>query len=127
MSSKNENTLLKLSKYLYYAFRERSNQQMQLLEFLYLIMVPEKGKQRFNARCWKIKLNNDLRGNVTATANMECFPVSQVVLVRADGTDFRNTVGYFNTTTGIRDPKIFDVPQICHNVTINVEPWKQIY
>ena len=81
------------------------------------------GKQRIDARSFTIQVDNEsLRGTVSATVNKECFPVGQVINGISGVTELMASVGFFNTTMTIRDPKIFDVPKICMNSTGEVEP-----
>ena len=86
-------------------------------------MVMGTGKQRIDARSFTMQVDNEsLRGTVSATVNKECFPVGQVINGISGVTELMASVGFFNTTMTIRDPKIFDVPQICMNSTREVEP-----
>ena len=70
-------------------------------------IVVGTGKQRIDARSFTMQVDNEsLRGTV-------CFPVGMASMA---------SIGIFNTTMTIRDPKIFDVPKICMNSTGDVEP-----
>ena len=80
-------------------------------------------KQRIDARSFTMQVDNEsLRGTVSASVNKECFPVGQLIMGRSGVADLMASVGFFNTTMIIRDPKIFDVPKICMNSTGDVEP-----
>lgn len=59
-------------------------------------------------------------GTLGVVTSDNCVPVSETGKGRSGGTFFRYNAGFFNLSSGIKDPKVFDVPSYCGEDMLDV-------